>query len=44
MCTRLGLLILLAGNALARPVDLRCDYLTNPLGIDAGQPVNTTSN
>ena len=31
-------LFLLASAALARPVNLRCDYLTNPLGIDAAQP------
>ncbi|HUD98000.1 MAG TPA: family 78 glycoside hydrolase catalytic domain [Bryobacteraceae bacterium] len=32
------LLSLAAVPALARPVDLRCGYLTNPLGIDQAQP------
>jgi len=31
-------LLLAAIPAIARPVDLRCDYLTNPLGIDSVQP------
>ncbi len=32
------LVLLTTAAALARPVDLRCDYLINPLGIDALQP------
>ncbi len=31
-------LLLAVTSAIARPVDLRCDYLTNPLGIDNAQP------
>ena len=32
------LLSLAASAALARPIDLRCNYLTNPLGVDSLQP------
>jgi alpha-L-rhamnosidase len=32
------LMTLLTASALARPIDLRCDYLTNPLGFDEPAP------
>ncbi len=34
----LALAVLIAASAVAAPVHLRCEYLTNPLGIDAAAP------
>ena len=31
-------IVVLASAAAAMPVDLRCEYLENPLGIDAASP------